>query len=104
MQVNLLKKVLPNSTRVGTVDKFQGQEAEVVFVSLATSSQDKLPRNFDFLYSRNRLNVAISRAKTKAILVFSPKLLTVNCNKTEDMKLVNVLCQAVEYSEKVEVN
>jgi predicted RecB family nuclease len=99
MQVNLLKKVLPNGARVGTVDKFQGQEAEVVFVSLATSSQDKLPRNFDFLYSRNRLNVAISRAKTKAILVFSPKLLTVNCNKTEDMKQVNVLCQAVEYAE-----
>ena len=49
--------------RVGTVDKFQGQEAPVVFFSMATSSGEDLPRNLEFLFSRNRLNVAISRAK-----------------------------------------
>src|SRR3546814_10649277 len=63
MQVELLKRTLPAGARVGTVDKFQGQEAPVVLVSMATSSGDDLPRNIDFLYSRNRLNVAISRAR-----------------------------------------
>ncbi len=62
MQVNLLKQTLPEGARVGTVDKFQGQEAEVVVISMATSSGDYLPRHMEFLYSKNRLNVAISRA------------------------------------------
>ena len=57
---------------VGTVDKFQGQEAPVVFFSMATSSGDDMPRNVEFLFSRNRLNVAISRAQCLAVLVASP--------------------------------
>jgi uncharacterized protein len=100
MQVNLLKKTLPQGARVGTVDKFQGQEAEVVFVSMTTSSQEDMPRHFDFLFSKNRLNVAISRAKTKAFLLCSPDLLRVNCNSIENMELVNVLCRAAVYGGK----
>lgn len=69
MQVNLLKQYLCSDARVGTVDKFQGQEAEAVIISMATSSGEDLPRNIDFLFSKNRLNVAISRAKCLAILL-----------------------------------
>ena len=74
MQVNLLRSCLPKSAHVGTVDKFQGQEAAVVVISMATSSGDDLPRQIEFLYSRNRLNVAISRARCLAVIVASPRL------------------------------
>ena len=63
MQVNLLRTRLPEGVQVGTVNKFQGQEAAVVLISMATSSGDDLHRQIEFLYSRNRLNVAISRAQ-----------------------------------------
>lgn len=89
MQVNLLKRVLPKGARVGTVDKFQGQEAEVVIVSMATSSADYLPRNLDFLFSKNRINVAISRAKCLSVVLFSPKLLNLRCKSPGEMALVN---------------
>ena len=89
MQVNLLKRVLPKGARVGTVDKFQGQEAEVVIVSMATSSAEYLPRNLDFLFSKNRINVAISRAKCHSVVLFSPKLLNLRCKSPEEMALVN---------------
>ena len=91
MQVNLLKRELPSGARVGTVDKFQGQEAEVVLISMATSSGDELPRNIEFLFSKNRLNVAISRAKCLAVLVCSPDLLSIQCKTPEQMRLVNTL-------------
>jgi superfamily I DNA and/or RNA helicase len=54
---------------VGTVDKFQGQEAPVVFYATASSSGEEIPRGLEFLFSRNRLNVAISRARCLAYLV-----------------------------------
>lgn len=92
MQVNLLKTVLPEGARVGTVDKFQGQEAEVVIVSMATSNGDYLPRNIEFLYSKNRLNVAISRAKCLAIFIANPELMTISCSNPEEIALVNTLC------------
>ena len=92
MQVNLLKKMLPEGARVGTVDKFQGQEAEVVIVSMATSSGDYLPRYIEFLYSKNRLNVAISRAKCLAIFIANPALMAIRCSTPEEMALVNTLC------------
>ncbi len=99
MQVNLLKRTLPKKARVGTVDKFQGQEAEVVIVSMATSSGDYMPRHIEFLYSKNRLNVALSRAKCLAILVANPALMSIKCNTTEQMALVNALCWVKDYSE-----
>ena len=92
MQVNLLKKTLPEGARVGTVDKFQGQEGEVVIVSMATSSGDYLPRFIEFLYSKNRLNVAISRAKCLAVFISNPALMTIKCSTPEEMALVNTLC------------
>ncbi|WP_154587591.1 AAA domain-containing protein, partial [Bordetella pertussis] len=96
VQVNTLRAALPDGARVGTVDKFQGQEAQVVIVSMATSSGDYLPRDLEFLFSRNRLNVAISRARTLAILVASPALTAVRCRSAEQMALVNTLCWVAE--------
>ena len=98
MQVNLLKQTLPDGARVGTVDKFQGQEAEAVIVSMATSSGDYLPRFMEFLYSKNRLNVALSRARCLALLVASPELMTIKCNTVEQIELVNTLCWVDEYA------
>ena len=99
MQVNLLRRTLPEGARVGTVDKFQGQEAEVVIISMATSSGDYLPRFIEFLYSRNRLNVAISRARCLAILVANPALMSIRCTTPEQMALVNTLCWVRDYSD-----
>ncbi len=77
---------------VGTVDKFQGQEAAIAFFSMATSSGQDVPRNVEFLYSRNRLNVAVSRARCIAVLVANPQLMTIRCRSVEQMRLVNALC------------
>lgn len=99
LQVNLLKRVLSDGARVGTVDKFQGQEAAVVIVSMATSSGDELPRDIEFLYSKNRLNVAISRAQCLALVVCSPNLMSVKCKTPEQMALVNTLCWVRDYSD-----
>src|SRR5207248_5629663 len=82
-QVRCLREALPDAVRVGTVDKFQGQEAAVVFFSMATSSGEDVPRNIEFLFSRNRLNVAISRARCLAYVVASPRLLEINCRSIE---------------------
>jgi uncharacterized protein len=78
--------------RVGTVDKFQGQEAAVVFYSMATSSGDDIPRNVEFLFERNRFNVAISRARAASVLICSPRLLDIRCRTPEQMALANLLC------------
>lgn len=100
MQVNHLREILPSGARVGTVDKFQGQEAAVVLVSMTTSSGEDLPRNIEFLYSRNRLNVAISRARCLSVIFASPRLLEIQCNTVEQMQLVNTLCWAKEYADQ----
>ncbi|WP_250493797.1 TM0106 family RecB-like putative nuclease [Caballeronia sp. GAWG1-1] len=98
VQVNELKLALPAGARVGTVDKFQGQEAHVVILSMTTSNADYLPRDIEFLFSKNRLNVAVSRAKALAVVVASPDLLSVPCKKPEQMALVNTLCALVHFS------
>ncbi len=100
-QVRCLRQALPAGVPVGTVDKFQGREAAVVLFSMATSSGDDLPRHFEFLFSRNRLNVAISRAKALAVLVASPQLLEVRCRAVEQMRLANALCRFAEMAETV---
>lgn len=69
-----LKQAGLDGVRVGTVDKFQGREAPVVFFSLAASSAEDVPRGISFLLNRNRVNVAISRAKYAAYIVRSPRL------------------------------
>ena len=99
LQVNRLKQVLPAGARVGTVDKFQGQEAEAVLVSMTTSSGDYLPRDVEFLYSKNRLNVAISRARCWVGVLANPRLLEVDVSTPEQMALVNTLCWVKEYAQ-----
>ena len=73
-QVRFLRDRLPRGARVGTVDKFQGQEAPVVFFSMTASSGEDVPRGMDFLFSRNRLNVAVSRGQWCAVIIRSPDL------------------------------
>lgn len=82
--------------RVGTVDKFQGQEAPVVIYSMTTSSAEEAPRGMEFLFSRNRLNVATSRARCVCILVASPQLFSVACKTPEQMRMANAFCRYVE--------
>ena len=95
-QARTLRAALPDGVRVGTFDRFQGQEAPIVFFSMATSSSEDTPRDAGFLFSRNRLNVAISRAQSLAILVCSPTLLDTRATNVEDMRLVNTLCRLAE--------
>jgi superfamily I DNA and/or RNA helicase len=99
MQVNSLRTRLPEGARVGTVDKFQGQEAAIVLVSMAISSGDDLPRQIEFLYSRNRLNVAISRARCLTVIVASPRLLETQCSTIDQMRLVNTLCWTKNFAD-----
>src|SRR5207249_6603767 len=96
--VALLASQLPVGARVGTVDKFQGQEGPVVIYSMATSTAADAPRGMDFLYSLNRLNVAISRAQGMAIVVCSPALLDVIARSPEQMRLASAMCRYVELS------
>jgi predicted RecB family nuclease len=97
--VACLVEALPPDARVGTVDRFQGQEAAVSIFSMATSSVEDLPRNLEFLFSLNRLNVAVSRARAVSILVCSPELLRARCHTPEQMRLVNALCRFVAMAE-----
>ncbi|MEO8229081.1 MAG: TM0106 family RecB-like putative nuclease [Chloroflexota bacterium] len=86
--------------RVGTVDKFQGQEAPVAIYSTATSSPDDAPRDLEFLYSDHRLNVAVSRARGLAILVANPDLFIVHARTPEQMRLVNAFCRLIEVADE----
>ena len=95
-QVACLARALPPGARIGTVDKFQGQEAAVAICSLTTSTGDQLPRGLEFLYSINRLNVAVSRARALALVVASPALLAARCRTPEQLRLVNALCRLSE--------
>ena len=96
-QVNALRAALPSAVRVGTVDRFQGQEAPVCLVSMTTSSGDELPRDIEFLFSLNRINVAVSRAQAAAMVFASPLLLETPCRTIHEMALVNALCLLREY-------
>ena len=89
-QVNELKKRIGDSARIGTVDLFQGQEAPIVIVSMTASIAADSPRGIDFLLSRNRINVAVSRAQALAIVVGSETLLDGSPNKLHDMRLYNL--------------
>jgi len=94
--VALLRRQLAPGARVGTVDKFQGQEAPVVIYSMATSSPEEVPRGAEFLFSLNRLNVAISRAQGLAILVCSPALLMLRPRTVEQVREAWAMCRLVE--------
>jgi uncharacterized protein len=100
-QVADLSARLPNM-QIGTVDRFQGQQAPVVIYSLTASSQEDAPRGMEFLYSLNRFNVATSRAKALVIVVGSPRLLEPDCRNPRQMQLANALCRFVELAQVVE--
>jgi predicted RecB family nuclease len=105
-QVRLLRRHLgaDPATRdidVGTVDKFQGRQAPVVFFTMTSSSADDMPRGAEFLFSRNRLNVAISRAQCLAYLVCTEPLLDSRAKTVDDMLLIATLCAFVEYADDV---
>jgi predicted RecB family nuclease len=99
-QVAELSERLPN-IRIGTVDKFQGQEAPVVIYSLTTSSPEEAPRGMEFLYSLNRLNVATSRAMSNVILVGNPRLMQPECRSPRQMQLANALCRYAELAQVI---
>ena len=88
--------VAPRAPWVATVDKIQGQQGAVAIYSMATSSQDEMPRSIEFLYSLNRLNVATSRGRCLVIVVASPDLLKVRVHTPLQMRLANALCRFVE--------
>jgi uncharacterized protein len=100
-QVSALAERLPVGARVGTVDKFQGQEAPVVFYSMGTSTPEDAPRGMEFLYSSNRLNVATSRARCVAVIVASPALFQVRCKTPRQIELANAFCRYLEMAQLV---
>lgn len=101
-QVFEIQERIPGA-HVGTVDKFQGQEAPIAIFSMATSSHADAPRGMEFLYSANRLNVAISRAKCMAILVASPQVFEAECRTPRQMQLANAFCRYLEMAQTVEL-
>ena len=99
-QVAALTERLP-ACHIGTVDKFQGQEAAVVIYSMTSSSPQDAPRGMSFLYNPNRLNVATSRAQCVTILIASEKLLHADCHTVDQMRWANALCRYTELATRV---
>jgi predicted RecB family nuclease len=99
-QVFELQDRIPGA-RVGTVDKFQGQEAPIVIYSMATSTHADAPRGMSFLYSLNRLNVATSRARCLSVLVCSPDLFEPECRTPQQMQMANAFCRYSEMAIKL---
>jgi uncharacterized protein len=87
--------------RIGTVDKFQGQEAPIVIYSITTSSYLDAPRGMEFLYSLNRLNVATSRARAICVMVGSPAIFEADCRTPRQMQLANAFCRYLEMAETI---
>jgi predicted RecB family nuclease len=98
LQVNLLKQLLPPGAQVGTVDKFQGQEAAVVIVSMTTSKGVEAPRGTEFLFNPNRFNVAVSRAQRLAVIVHGAQLLEGAWTKIDDLRRLNLFAHAESVS------
>jgi len=99
-QVFEIQQCLPGA-RIGTVDKFQGQEAAIAIYSTATSSHADAPRGMEFLYSLNRLNVATSRAKCVSILVGSPQIFEAECRNPRQIQLANAFCRYLEIAKRL---
>jgi uncharacterized protein len=102
-QVDLLRELFDRTpglrgVQAGTVDKFQGREAPVVFFTMTTSTGEDMPRGPEFLFSRNRLNVAVSRARCLAFLVCTESLLNSRARTIEEMRLIGTLSAFVEYA------
>lgn len=96
-QVNKLKQTLGEKARVGSVDKFQGQEAPIVVFSMCTSDANESPRGIGFLFDKHRINVAISRAQSLAIVVAHPDLGVINVTSVHQAELLNIFCALKTY-------
>jgi uncharacterized protein len=96
VQVAALRRAVPEGVMVGTVDKFQGREAPIVIYSMTSSTAEDAPRGLEFLFSHNRLNVAVSRAQALCVLVASPELARASCQTPQQIKLANALCAYLE--------
>jgi superfamily I DNA and/or RNA helicase len=99
-QVFEIQQRLPGA-HVGTVDKFQGQQAAIAIYSTATSSHADAPRGMEFLYSLNRLNVATSRAKCISVLVSSPAVFEAECKTPRQIQLANAFCRYLEMARPI---
>jgi uncharacterized protein len=98
MQVRLLRDRLPDGAKVGSVDKFQGQEAPIVIVSLCSSPGEYGSRGLGFILDRNRINVAISRAQTLAIVVADPRIGLSEAGTVREMELLGLFCKLEDYA------
>ena len=102
-QVSALTAEIPElAGRIGTVDRFQGQEAPVVIYSMTSSSADDAPRGMEFLYNRFRFNVATSRARALCVLVGSPRLFRPECRTPWQMRMANGFCRYRELAAVVD--
>ena len=94
-----MKSALGEQAKVGSVDKFQGQEAPIVFLSMCASNANESARGMKFLFDKNRINVAVSRAQCMAVVVYSPSLLETVASNIEQLEMVNLFCRLVEVVE-----
>jgi uncharacterized protein len=101
LAVREIEALVPPGVRVGTVDRFQGQEAPIVFYAMTCSAGEDVPRGMEFLFDAHRFNVAISRAQCLAVLVHSPRLLDADCRTLRAMELVDGVCRFVELAEPI---
>ncbi len=99
----LAERLAALAARIGTVDRFQGQEAPIVIYSMTSSSPEDAPRGMEFLYNPNRFNVATSRARALCILVGNPALFEPNCKTPGQMKMANGFCRFRELAGIVEL-
>jgi uncharacterized protein len=102
VQVNYLKSELDEKAQVGTIDKFQGQEAPIVIISMTSSDPENLPRDKTFFFNRNRLNVAISRAQCLSIILFNPKLLEIAPRDILEIRLLNNFFKLMKFKVELE--
>ena len=101
LAVRCIRERAPTGVRVGTVDRFQGQQAPVVFYAMTCSAGENAPRGINFLFDAHRLNVAVSRAQCLAVLVHCPRLLDSDCQNIEAMELVDGVCRFVELAQPI---
>jgi hypothetical protein len=101
LAVRSIREIVPDGVRVGTVDRFQGLQAPVVFYAMTCSSGDDAPRGADFLFDAHRLNVATSRAQCLAVLVHSPRLIDTDCSSVRTMELLDGVCRFLEMATAV---
>lgn len=94
-QVSKLRSALGDKARVGSVDKFQGQEAPIVFLSMCSSNANESARGMDFLFNKNRINVAVSRSQCLVIIVYSQTLLETSASNLKQLEMVNLFCKLV---------